>query len=45
MGKPKGFIEIDRRKQATRPVEERRHDWREVYLPYATQDLREQGAR
>ena len=45
MGTLKGFIEIDRRKQSTRPVEERRHDWREVYLPYATQDLRAQGAR
>ena len=45
MGTLKGFIEIDRRKQSTRPVDERRHDRREVYLPYATQDLRAQGAR
>jgi len=41
----KGFIEIDLCKQSRRPIEERRHDWREVYLPYATQDLRAQGAR
>ncbi len=34
MGKPTGFIEIKRRKQPTRPVAERLHDWREVYLPY-----------
>ena len=45
MGTLKGFIEIDRRKQSTRAVDERSHDWREVYLPYATQDLQAQGAR
>ena len=45
MGKLKGFIEIDRQKPPSRPVEERLQDWREVYLPYATEDLREQGAR
>jgi glutamate synthase (NADPH) small chain len=45
MGKPTGFIEIKRKKHPTRPVEERIHDWREVYLPYAVQDLRNQGAR
>ena len=45
MGKPTGFIEIRRKKHPTRPVEERIHDWREVYLPYPVQDLRDQGAR
>ena len=45
MGKPTGFIEIKRKKHPTRPVEERIHDWREVYLPYPVQDLRDQGAR
>ena len=45
MGKLKGFIEIDRRKAPTRPVAQRIQDWREVYLPYATPDLRDQGAR
>ena len=45
MGKPTGFIEIHRKKHPTRPVEERIHDWREVYLPYATADLAQQGAR
>ena len=30
MGKPKGFIEIDRQTPPTRPVEERLKDWREV---------------
>jgi glutamate synthase (NADPH/NADH) small chain len=45
MGKPTGFIEIQRKKHPTRPVEERVQDWREVYLPSATGDLMEQGAR
>ncbi len=45
MGKPTGFIEIQRKKHPTRPVEERIHDWNEVYLPYPVQDLRDQGAR
>ena len=31
MGKPTGFIEIQRKKHPSRPVEERVHDWREVY--------------
>ena len=45
MGKPTGFIEIQRKKHPSRPVEERIHDWREVYLPSPTGDLMEQGAR
>jgi glutamate synthase (NADPH/NADH) small chain len=45
MGKPTGFIEIGRKKQPTRPVAERVKDWREVYLPYSTETLRQQGAR
>ena len=45
MGKLKGFIEIDRQKQASRDVAERVRDWQEVYLPYADEDLRAQGAR
>ena len=45
MGKLKGFIEIERQKAPTRPVDERLRDWREVYLPYRTSDLRAQGAR
>ena len=45
MGKLKGFIEIDRQKQASRDVAKRVRDWREVYLPYADDDLRAQGAR
>jgi glutamate synthase (NADPH/NADH) small chain len=45
MGKPTGFIEIQRKKHPTRPVEERLHDWREVYLPYPPGELEMQGAR
>ena len=45
MGKPTGFIEIQRKKHPTRPVAERVQDWREVYLPYPTADLEAQGAR
>jgi glutamate synthase (NADPH/NADH) small chain len=45
MGKPTGFIEIGRKKQPTRPVAERLKDWREVYLPYSNETLRQQGAR
>jgi glutamate synthase (NADPH/NADH) small chain len=45
MGKPTGFIEIQRKKQPTRPVEERVRDWNEVYLPWPTGELEMQGAR
>ncbi|MGE0445790.1 MAG: glutamate synthase subunit beta [Vicinamibacterales bacterium] len=45
MGKPTGFIEIQRHKHPTRPVEERVKDWREVYLPYPQGELQLQGAR
>jgi len=45
MGKLKGFLEIERKKQPARPVDERVRDWREVYLLHSVQDLRAQGAR
>src|SRR3954465_8092979 len=45
MGKPTGFIEVHRKKQPTRPVAERVHDWREVYLPYEAEALKDQTAR
>jgi glutamate synthase (NADPH/NADH) small chain len=45
MGKPTGFIEIQRKKHPTRPVAERVHDWHEVYLPYPAGELEKQGAR
>ena len=45
MGRATGFIEIQRLKTPTRPVEERVRDWREVYLPYDTSALTDQTAR
>ena len=45
MGKPTGFIEVQRKKHPTRPVAERVKDWREVYLPYPTGVLEAQGGR
>ncbi len=45
MGKVTGFIEIQRQKQPYRPVQERVHDWHEVYLPYPDNDLRAQASR
>ncbi len=45
MGKPTGFIEIQRKTHPTRPVAERLQDWNEVYLPYPGGELEKQGAR
>ena len=45
MGKLGGFIEFHRRLPPRRPVEERVHDYREVYLPWAVESVREQAAR
>ena len=45
MGKASAFIEIQRVKQPTRPVDERVHDWREVYLPYDAAVLKDQTGR
>src|SRR6185436_5314215 len=45
MGKVTGFIEIQRKKQPTRDVAERLHDWNEVYLPYPDTALKDQAAR
>ncbi|MBM3219593.1 MAG: glutamate synthase subunit beta [Candidatus Rokubacteria bacterium] len=45
MGKVTGFLEIQRKKWPTRPVDERLRDWKEVYLPYPEPDLTKQAAR
>ncbi|HTM25908.1 MAG TPA: glutamate synthase subunit beta [Vicinamibacterales bacterium] len=45
MGKPTGFLEVARQKPPARPVSERLRDWREVYLPYEEQTLRDQSSR
>jgi glutamate synthase (NADPH/NADH) small chain len=45
LGKVTGFIEIARKKPPTRPIVERVHDWREVYLTYPEAALKDQAAR
>ena len=45
MGKATGFIEIARAKHPARPVTERLHDWREVYVPFPQAALTDQAAR
>jgi glutamate synthase (NADPH/NADH) small chain len=45
MGKVTGFLEIEREQPARRKVEERLHDWLEVYQPFPEEKQREQGAR
>jgi len=45
MGKTTGFLEYQRELPPRRPVEERIHDWREVYEPFPEEKLRLQGAR
>src|SRR5258708_37592604 len=45
MGKPTGFMEFNRELPPRRPVEERLHDWHEVYKPFPELKLVEQGAR
>src|ERR1700692_730036 len=45
MGKVTGFIEIARKKPPARPIPDRLHDWREVYLPYPESSLKDQAAR
>lgn len=45
MGKPTGFLEIKRELPSRRPVPLRVHDWNEVYNPFPTAKVSEQGAR
>jgi glutamate synthase (NADPH/NADH) small chain len=45
MGSPTAFLQVARKKAPTRPVAERIHDWREVYLTYPESALRDQAAR
>ena len=45
MGKPTGFLETPRETHAYRPVEERVHDFREVYQALPIVKVREQGGR
>jgi glutamate synthase (NADPH/NADH) small chain len=45
MGKVTGFLEIEREQPGRRPVDERLHDWLEIYQPFPEEKQREQGAR
>lgn len=45
MGDSKGFMNFERRTASRRAVDERIHDFREVYNPFPIVKLREQGAR
>ncbi len=45
MGKPTGFLELTRQTPTRRPVDERIHDWEEVYQPFPVEALRGQASR
>src|SRR4051812_2910995 len=45
MGKTTGFLEYTRETPTRRPVEERVHDWHEVYEPFPQVQLQKQAAR
>jgi len=45
MGKPKGFLELERVTAKLRPVHERVRDWKEIHSRLPVDRLREQGAR
>jgi glutamate synthase (NADPH/NADH) small chain len=45
MGKLTGFLEIEREQPTRRAVEERVHDWLEIYQPFPEEKQKEQAAR
>jgi glutamate synthase (NADPH/NADH) small chain len=45
VGKPTGFVEIEREVAGRRPVAERVNDWNEIYLPFPEDKVQAQGAR
>ena len=45
MGKPTGFIEYGREMAPKRPVEERKQDYREIYMPLPVHKLHHQASR
>ncbi|MEX1054751.1 MAG: glutamate synthase subunit beta, partial [Rhodothermales bacterium] len=45
MGKPTGFIEYSREMAPRRGVEERKQDYREIYIPLPVHKLQQQAAR
>jgi glutamate synthase (NADPH/NADH) small chain len=45
MGDPRGFLKLGRQKDKDRPVEARVHDWNELVIPAADEELRAQASR
>jgi len=45
VGKNTGFMEYAREVPTRRPIEERVHDWKEIYQPFPIENVRTQGAR
>jgi glutamate synthase (NADPH/NADH) small chain len=45
MADPRGFIKFKRETPHRRPIEERKHDWKEFYQPMEESALQNQGAR
>lgn len=45
MSDPRGFLKLSRKKERERPAAERIQDWREVTIPSAIEDVREQASR
>ncbi len=45
MGDSKAFITLQREMPKRRPVEERIHDWKEIYIPFEEGKLRAQASR
>jgi glutamate synthase (NADPH/NADH) small chain len=45
MGKPTGFLELTRELPTRRPVDQRVHDWLEVYEPFPVSSLKAQASR
>ena len=44
MGRARGFLEIRRSKNATRPIADRLRDYREYEIPMPEEQLRDQAA-
>src|SRR5215467_10119511 len=45
MADPRGFLKVARSKEHERTIEERVRDWRELFVPSSTEELRAQASR
>src|ERR1700692_833209 len=45
MGDPRGFLKVGRPEEEEREVEPRVHDWRELLIPAADEEVRSQASR